>query len=100
MYISGQLSPCLENDFSSRKSTMKESKNTNMKICPLQSVCHQSAIINNATNNILIMDSTSSAGKPSATISIFPILTVSHNLYFLYNENICYVFTCSNKLSS
>lgn len=69
MFISGQLLPCLENDFSSRKSTMKDSTKTKMKICPLQSLCHQSAIIDNATNNTLIMDSTSSAGEPGAAIS-------------------------------
>lgn len=100
MFISGQLLPCLENDFSSRKSTMKDSTKTKMNICPLQSVCHQSAIIDNAINIILIMDSTSSAGKPGATINISPILTFSRSLYFPYNESICYVFICPNQLTS
>lgn len=52
MLISGQLSPCLEKDFSPRKSKMKESTKTKLKICLLQSVCYQSAINDNAINNI------------------------------------------------
>lgn len=78
---------------------MKDSTKTKMKIFPLQSVCHQSAIIDNATDNILIMDSTSSAGEPGATISVSPILTFSQSRCFPYNESISYVFACSNQLT-